>query len=198
MVAMTRVSSVVSSLLIVAGILAVASPQAQAQVTKPFKISGAGVGPVGLPLPDQDPRTHWAAGQATHLGAYCGAGEVETDSAELQPDGTIAGEFGSGSPFVFTGANGDELVCWYGRTDHGASTPGTFVLTILQINADGSMLVEAAWIAEFVPDPDESTGKFAGVKGSWTMYAYSSPFILGSSDPVDYSWDGEGTLTFRH
>jgi hypothetical protein len=29
------------------------------------------------------------------------------------------------------------------------------------------------------------------------MYAYSDPFVLGSSDSVDYSWEGEGQLTFR-
>ena len=61
----------------------------------------------------------------------------------------------------------------------------------------GSLLVEAAWIAEFVPVPDESTGKFAGVTGSWIMYAYSAPFVLGSSDPVDYWWHGQGTLTYQ-
>ena len=98
---------------------------------------------------------------------------------------------------MFTGANGEQLVCWYGRTDHGASQPGTFVLTILDVLADGSLVVEAAWIAEFVPVSDQCTGKFAGVTGSWVMYAYSAPFVLGSSDPVDYWWEGEGTLTFK-
>jgi hypothetical protein len=89
------------------------------------------------------------------------------------------------------------LVCWYGRTDHGASEPGTFVLTILDVLDDGSLIVEAAWIAEFVPVPEATTEKFAGVTGSWVMYAYSEPFVLGSDDPVDYSWEGEGTLTFQ-
>jgi hypothetical protein len=97
---------------------------------------------------------------------------------------------------VFTGANGDQLVTWYGRTDHGASQPGTFVLTILNVLPDGSLVVQAAWVAEFVAQPDQSTGKFAGVTGSWIMCAYSEPFVLGSDDPVDYSWEGEGTLTF--
>jgi hypothetical protein len=44
--------------------------------------------------------------------------------------------------------------------------------------------------------PDLSTGKFAGVTGSWVMYARSEPFVLGSSDPVIYSWEGEDELTF--
>jgi hypothetical protein len=59
------------------------------------------------------------------------------------------------------------------------------------------LIVEAAWIAEFVAVPEASTGKFAGVTGSWIMYAFSEPFVLGSDDPVVYSWEGEGTLTFR-
>ena len=62
---------------------------------------------------------------------------------------------------------------------------------------DGALIVEAAWIAEFVAVPEESTGKFAGVTGSWIMYAFSEPFVLGSDDPVDYSWEGEGSLTFQ-
>ena len=28
-------------------------------------------------------------------------------------------------------------------------------------------------------------------------YAFSEPFLLGSNDPVNYWWEGEGTLTFR-
>jgi hypothetical protein len=95
----------VSSLIVILVGVVLASPQAQAQVVKPFKISGEGVGPLALPLPGQPPRPHSATGQATHLGEYDGIGEVKTDSASFQPDGTIAGEFGSGSPFVFTGAN---------------------------------------------------------------------------------------------
>ena len=166
-------------------------------MVKPFKVVGAGEGPAGLPLPGETARPHWAVGLATQLGVYFGAGTVETDSAEVQSNGTITGEFGSGSPFVFTGANGDKLVCYYGRTDHGASTPGTFVLTILDILADGSLVVDAAWIAEFVPVSDECTGQFAGVTGSWVMYAYSEPFVLGSSDPVFYWWEGQGSLTFK-
>jgi hypothetical protein len=183
--------------MLIAG-LVLFSPAAPAQVVKPFKIVGAGQGPDGLPLPGQPPRSHWAVGTATHLGHYHGEGTVETDSANFDPStGKIVGEFGSGSPFVFTGANGEKLVCWYGRTDHGASTPGTFMLTIVDVLSDGSLVVEAAWIAEFVPVPDQCTGQFAGVTGSWIMYAYSEPFVLGSSDPANYWWEGQGTLTFQ-
>jgi hypothetical protein len=178
-------------------VLVLASPPAQAQVVKPFKITGEGVGPFGLPLPGQDPRPHWIIGEATHLGRHYGEGSVRTDSADPPSDGKIRGKFGSGEPSVFTGANGDRLACYYGRTDYGASKPGTFELTIIGVLQDGSLVVKAAWIAEFVPVSDQCTGKFAGVTGSWVMYAYSEPFVLGSCDPVNYSWEGEGTLTFR-
>ena len=110
---------------------------AQAQV-EAFKIRGAGVGPEALPFPGQDPRPHWIVGNGTHLGKHTGEGTIETDSVTPHPEnGTITGEFGGGSPFVFTAANGDKLACWYGRTDHGASQPGQFELTILDVLPDG-------------------------------------------------------------
>jgi hypothetical protein len=188
----------VSSLVVLLGILVLASSPTEAQVVEPFKFTSDGVGPLGLPLPGQDPRPHWIVGDATHLGRHYGEGTVQPDTAVFDPAaGLITGEFGSGSPFVFTGANGEQLVCWYGRTDHGASEPGTFTLTILGVTETGALIVEAAWIAEFLPVSDQCAGKFAGVTGSWVMYAYSEPFVLGSTDPVEYSWEGEGTLTFQ-
>jgi hypothetical protein len=184
-----RLSALVAVFTLLAG-------NAAAQI-KPFKVSGDGLAPAGVPLPGQEPRSHSAVGEATHLGRYSGEGSVRTDSAAFDPDtGRITGEFGSGEPFVFTGANGDELVCYYGRTDFGASKPGTFELTIVDVLPDGSLVVEAMWIAEFVAQPDLSTGKFDGVEGSWIMYAWSEPFVLGSNDPVYYSWEGKGSLTF--
>jgi hypothetical protein len=187
----------IPTLAVCALVLALAPRRAEAQA-QPFSITGSGMGAHGLPLPGEPARPHWAVGTATGLGACYGRGTVETNSAALQPNGTITGEFGSGSPFVFTGASGDKLVCWYGRTDHGASEPGSFVLTIVGILDDGSLVVEAAWIAQFVAVPGQSTGAFAGVTGSWVMYAYSQPFVLGSNAPVVYSWEGEGTLTFEN
>jgi hypothetical protein len=176
--------------------LALAGSTAAAQ-EKAFKITGVGVGTEGLPQPTEAPRPHWVVGGATHLGLHYGEGTVRTDSAAFDPStGKIAGEFGSGDPFVFYGVGGDKLVTYYGRTDKGATTPGTFELTILGATEDGQPIVEAAWIAEFVVQP-ESTGRFAGATGSWVMYAYSEPFVLGSSDPVAYWWEGEGRLTFR-
>jgi hypothetical protein len=116
----SRLSAVVAPLAALVAVLTLAC-RADAQV-KPFKITGEGVGPLGLPLPAQDPLPHWAVGEATGLGRYLGKGTVQTDTAV--PDwatGTISGEFGSGSPFVFTGADGDKLVTWYGRTKYGDS-----------------------------------------------------------------------------
>lgn len=188
--------SVVSLLFMTLAVLAVPSAQAQGQVVKGFKIKGEGVAPTGLPLPGHGRGEHWIIGEASHLGHHFGMGTVQTDTADSQPNGTITGEFGSGSPFVFEGKHGDRLVVWYGRTDHGASSPGTFVLTIVDVLADGSLVVEADWIAEFVVVTDRCTGRFRGVSGSWIMYASSEPFVLGLTDPVVYGWEGKGRLTF--
>jgi hypothetical protein len=197
MTAMPRWNWLVPTAAALLAALALTPAPAGAQVVKPFKIKGEGVGPLGLPLPGQDPRPHWIVGEATHLGRHDGEGTVRTDTAVVDlAAGVITGEFGGGSPFVFIGANGDRLVTWYGRTDHGASEPGSFTLTILGVTPDGDLIVRALWIAEFVAVPEESTGKFAGVTGSWVMLARSKPFVLGSDDPVAYSWAGEGRLTF--
>jgi hypothetical protein len=135
-------------------------------------------------------------GTATHLGWYEGEGEVETDTADFHADGTITGEFGSPVPFVFTAADGDELACYYGRTDFGAKNPGTFELVPVPELGPGWYI--AHFIAEFVPYDPECTGKFQGVSGSWIMDATTAPFELGSSDPIPYMWEGEGSLTFRN
>ncbi len=173
--------------------LVLAPIQAKAQCES-FKIVGAGIGPQGIPLPGEPARPHWAVGLATDLGFYYGDGEVETISAAPQPDGTITGDFGSAVPFVFTGEDGDSLACYYGRTDFGAAQPGTFTLDPVPGRAGYYV---AHWIAEFVPYDPDCTGKFKGVSGRWIMYATSEPFLLGSSEPISYWWEGEGTLTLR-
>jgi hypothetical protein len=123
---------------------------------------------------------------------------VQTDSAAFNPDtGTIQGEFGSGTAYTFTAANGDELVTWYGRVDHGAATPGTFVLTIVGATSGGVPIVTARFVAEFVIDGAASTGRFAGASGSWIMIANTEPFVLGSSDPLAYWWEGEGRIQLK-
>jgi hypothetical protein len=177
--------------------VAALAASAEAQV-EAFKITGGGIAPTGLPLPGQDPRQHWSVGNATHLGKYSGDGSVATESDAFDPDtGTIKGEFGGGSPYIFTAANGDKLVTYYGRVANGAAAPGTFELTIVGFTGNGDLIVTAEFKAEFVVQP-ESTGKFAGVTGSWIMIADTEPFVLGASDPVAYTWHGEGKLTFSH
>lgn len=161
---------------------------AEAQV-KPFKINGEGVAPLGLPLPGQDARPHTIVGNATHLGRHCGEGSVQTDTAVFHLDGRITGQFGSGERFVFTAANGDILSCEYGRTEFGASTPGTFEL--IPVGPPG--VYTANFIAEFVPLSAACTGKFAGVSGSWVMYAATEPF--GS---YDQCWLARGRAAGIH
>ncbi len=172
--------------------LSMLSYDAQAQV-KPFKIKGEGVAPLGLPFPGQPARPHIVDGTATHLGKHHGAGSIQMNTVVPQLDGSLTGTFGSGQPFVFTGANGDILSCNYGRTDLGASTPGTFIL--IPVGAPGVYM--AIFVAEFVPISADCTGKFKGVTGNWVMYAATEPFALGSSDPIEYAWEGSGELTFK-
>jgi hypothetical protein len=129
------------------------------------------------------------------MGRYYGEGTLQTDTAVPTATG-FTGNFGGGSPFVFVGANGDKLVCWYGRTNHGASQPGTFELTVVGFTPAGAPIVTARFLAEFVAHPQDSTGKFSGATGSWVMDARTAPFVLGSNDPVSYSWEGEGKLNF--
>jgi hypothetical protein len=160
-----------------------------------FWIKGAGVGPQGLPLPGEPPRPHWAKGIATDLGIYYGQGSVQTNTANFLPNGDITGTFGSGSPFVFTGRDGDKLACYYGRTDFGASKPGTF--TLVPVPELGQGVYIAFFVAQFVPYLPECTGKFAGVRGGWVMYAMTDPFVLGSDEPLGYGWVGEGSLVLK-
>jgi hypothetical protein len=200
MIVMRRWNVLLPTAAVVLATFTLTTNPSAAQVVKPFKIKGSGEGPTGLPLPGQDPREHWIVGEATHLGRHHGEGTVRTDSADIDlPDGVITGRFGSGSPFIFTGANGDQLACDYGDQPEGEGE-GTFTLTILDVLGflDGQpiLLVQAKWIADFVVKPEMSTGKFAGVTGSWKMIARSEPFVLGSFDPAKYSWEGEGQLTF--
>jgi len=160
-----------------------------------FEIVGHGVGPYGLPLPGEGSRPHWSIGTSTRFGSYTGIGTVETDTASFLPNGDITGQFGSAGPYIFTAANGDKLACYYGRTDFGASKPGTF--TLVPVPALGEGVYVSFFLAEFVPFLPKCTGQFSGVSGSWTMYAMSDPFVLGLDDPLSYEWVGYGSLTFR-
>jgi hypothetical protein len=172
-------------------------PTAHAQVSKPFAIIGEGSGPQGLPLPGQPAREHWAFGAASYLGQYFGDGTVQTLSAGA-PDpatGVISGTFQSASPFVFAGVGANQLACYYGNTNHGAKSVGTFTLTPVPSLGPGWYI--AHWVAEFVPYAPLCKGNFKGVKGSWIMYATSFPFQVGTTDPIYYWWEGKGTLIFR-
>jgi hypothetical protein len=171
--------------------LVLAPNQAEAQV-KPFKVTGGGTAPDGLPLfVGAPPAPHNATGNATHLGKYTGDEGMFT-LLSFDPD-TLSGTF-EGS-FVFVAANGDRLKCNYrGNPD----IPGTGTFSGSP-TADGMVVV--TFIQEFVPVPAESTGKFATVTGgSFIMIATSEAFSPESVDgytvPFAYTWVGEGTLMF--
>jgi len=174
------------------GMVSLTAAAKKTTVTKPFKIKGGGIAPAGL-RPPGEITTHSIEGTATHLGKHTGDGSFEILSLAPVSESSLAGTFSSHDACVFVAANGDELVCYYGRTDKGAADVGTVEINILGATDEG-LLVEALFIAEFVPQA-ESTGRFAGATGSWIMYAQTEPFILGSDDPAAYTWEGEGTLT---
>ena len=180
------------SLFAVLGMVTLAGAAKKTSVTKPFKVSGGGIAPEGL-RPPGEVTTHLIDGTATHLGRHSGEGNFDILSLDFTSPTTLGGTFASHDPCVFIAANGDELVCYYGREDKGAEEVGEIEITILDITEDG-FLVDAFFIAEFVVQP-ESTGRFAGGSGSWIMYAQTEPFILGSSEPVAYTWEGEGAIT---
>jgi hypothetical protein len=179
--------------------LVLAQGQANAQ-TVPFKITGGGTAPDGLPFPNQPSRPHWSVGVGTQLGQYHGIGNFQNDSLN-PPDehGVFTGTFESDGPYLFTAANGDVLACFYGSTDHGATKPGTYEL--IPVPELGPGYYVGLFVAQFVPDPTHCTGRFAGVNGGWTMYAMTAPFLItpeGANEPIDYVWYGEGTFTFAH
>lgn len=181
--------SVLTTVVAVACVTAAADDQ----VTKPFKVQGGGIAPTGL-RPYPEITTHLIDGTATHLGHHTGDGNFDIYSLDFTSPTTLEGTFGSHDACIFVAANGDELVTYYGREDKGADDIGTFVITILDVTEEG-LLVEAEFHAQFVVQP-ESTGKFAGASGSWIMIANTAPFILGSEEPVEYSWEGKTERTF--
>jgi hypothetical protein len=157
-----------------------------------FQIFGGGIAPKGLPLPGQAPRIHTSTGFGTLLGSYTGIGQVETLTANFHANGDVTGDFHSPIAYHFTSSNGDVLACYYGNTDFGARKTGTFEL--IPVPGEPFGVFVAQFLAEFVPYPPECTGKFAGVGGSWMMYAWTEPFVLGSTDPTAYNWVGVGLL----
>jgi hypothetical protein len=164
---------------------ALAAPSADVRVV-PFKVSGGGTAPDGLPVFPGGTAPHNATGTATYLGKYSGEGVFTLLRFTSATTGTFQGTF------VFVAANGDRLAFNY-----GAVTPGTF--TVLPASG-GEVVVQ--FVADFTPDPAESTGRFATVTGgSFTMIATTAPFVLqpndqGSTAPFPYTWVGEGWLEF--
>jgi hypothetical protein len=170
-----------------AAAFSLAGPPAQAQVVKPFKVTGAGTVDY-VPIVPFVPVTHDATGQATELGRYYGIGQVQL----LGFTGPATANFDSAVPFVFIAANGDQLAFTYGDTTNGAAAPGQVTLSPV----DGGLFV-AVWVAEFNPVPALCTGRFAKVTGgSFIMTAVTEPFVLGGTYPVRYSWSGDGTLIY--
>jgi hypothetical protein len=182
---------IAAALSVCALVLVVAPNQAEAQV-KPFKVTGRGTAPDGLPLfVGAPPAPHNATGTGTHLGKYTGDEGMFT-LLSFDPE-TLSGTF-EGS-FVFVAANGDRLKCDY-RGNPDIPGTGTFSGSV---TPDGMVVV--TFIQEFVPVPEESTGKFATVTGgSFIMIATSEAFPLeivdGYTLPFAYTWVGEGTITF--
>jgi hypothetical protein len=176
---------------------ALACNTAEAQQTREFEVEGGGTAPKGLPLPGAPPGSHWAKGEGTFLHKYHGEGAVQ-----INPDftvdpktGNISGTFESAVPFVFTGKDGDKLACTYGDPKFGPQ--GTYELIYLGGKPPGiGGTYQAFFVADFIPYDPDCTGKVKGVTGGWTMYAMTEPFVLGSTDPVEYTWKGEGSLTF--
>jgi len=156
----------------------------------PFKVTGGGTAPQGLPVFPGGTAPHNATGTGTLLGNYTG-NEGSFELLSLNPTtgtGTFRGSF------VFVAANGDRLAMNYGADPNN---PGTFKLVPV---ADGKVV--AVFIATFTPDPQHSTGRFADVTGgSFIMVATSEPFLLvpnaqGYTPAFAYTWVGEGTLEF--
>ncbi len=147
-------------------------------VSKPFKVTGAGFVDKFPLIPGEEvPFT--AVGNATNLGKYTGEGTVRLD-AFTSP---TTADFSSGVPFVFTGANGDQLAF-----DFAGSVELTFIP-----NTD---LVTTKWTAEFTPVIGENSGKFANVSGgSFEMIAETGPVLLTDVN-IPFSWNGEGELDY--
>ena len=179
------------SLFAFALVLAFSQGTAQAQVDKPFKITGGGPAPEGIFLTPLTPGIHYATGHATELGRYSCVGMFQLLGYNSQ---TVA-TFSSAPYCVFTAEDGDILACTYGDVTHGADWTG-------RGHADACPPRHASprcFVAEFNPVPALCTGRFAKVTGgSFLMIAKSSPFsIVGAqTTPFTYTWEGEGSLTF--
>jgi hypothetical protein len=145
-----------------------------------------------LPLVPGASAPHSATGNGTELGNYTGQGTFTLGSLQISPTGAVTGTF-QGS-FVFVAANGDQLAFNYGSGDTGTFTG--------QLSADGTTVTNVQFVAQFTPDPSNSTGRFTKVVGgSFTMIANAPSISListvpGYTAPFNYTWSGQGTLQF--
>jgi hypothetical protein len=160
--------------------------------TLPFKITGGGPAPAGLPLVPGVSAPHQATGEANYLGHYTGAGTFTLGSLNISSTGQVTGTF-QGS-FVFVAANGDRLAMTYGDGFSGRFSG--------QLTADGTAVVNVTFDAFFTPDPAHSTGRFASVVGGGFRMIANAPSVSllsgvpGFTAPFDYTWSGEGVLVF--
>jgi hypothetical protein len=181
----------IASLLAFALALAFSQGPAQAQVVRPFKVTGGGFVPDGISLIPGESAFHNATGQATELGRYSGEGFFTLLGFTSQ----LTADFSSAPDFFFIAANGDAMIVTYVDVYNCTRKSGEVTLHPL---SDGSFI--AVFVAEFNPVPSKCTGRFAKVTGgSFLMVALSEPFFLleTSTTPFAYSWQGSGSLAFK-
>jgi hypothetical protein len=170
----------------------VAAAQDENTQVVPFKVTGGGPAPGGLPLFPGGSGPHFATGTATQLGNYTGEGTFVLGTLNTSATGQVTGTF-EGS-FMFVAANGDRLTFNYGTGFTGKFTG--------QLSADGTTVVNVTFDAVFTPDPSKCTGRFANViGGSFRMIANAPSISLissvpGYTAPFNYTWSGEGYLVF--
>lgn len=159
---------------------------------RPFRITGGGLAPMGLPLVPGVTSTFGSTGTATGLGKYTGEGTFTLGSLEISATGAVSGTFQG--TFVFTAANRDQLAVTFGDGFGGTFTG--------QLSADGTSVEYVEFDAFFSPDPENSSGRFERVvSGGWRMIAKADSVSLvggapGFTAPFDYSWSGAGTLDY--
>ena len=187
----------------------------------PFAINGGGSTLDGFPLPTgpggnyvQDgvvnALRHISTGTATYLGEHTMTNGVfealQITSTQLGGAAPLTIDFQSGpDPLAFTSVvDGSVLALTYGNPGTGPS--GVVTLTFEGLRpGDNVPLFSAVFVAEFNAVPGDSDGKFDNLSGgSFIMVARTvEPLALenfngtGRTDVFDYTWKGNGWLTFN-
>jgi hypothetical protein len=157
---------------------------AQADVTVPFRVTGEGSFPTGLPVVPGLSGEYSGTGQGSQIGRYAGQGQFEL--LTFNAVGTSTFE----ASFVFVTPNGDLLAT-------NTASPGTFTV----LTAPGGNVI-VSFVFVLIPDPALSTGRFAKVTGGGLLIvATSEPFsptvsAQGFTAPFMYTWVGDGSLVF--